>query len=1481
MSVEVGSLGPTAVIGETEIVAVKKYLIAHKATDAELCAHITQLFLPIYNSLQAASGLSKYRINVCDTLAIWFLRAGQILHANPSQKPSFKALLDPVVVDYLFHYVIDFFNTSGAALGNSLKEMFSKLVALLKDVRDADARTRVLRAWIDFAITKVSITSRALYFMVEVLSREIDAAYILTAYPTFVNFAMSVMSTGSLLSTCARAITAIYKSLLQAMLAAASHTDAERAWLELWQDTVIHNLHDLRLRRNLQIYLLPLLFKLSHASYRGFIRGLGATLDLTRDSDIDLLLGCVRIGQDLAIVEEPFDGDALISIEYMKTLLVHQTTDFRIGAFAVLTASAKGSKSVKNNVYDVLREVIAGFFLETDASFRDRFQSLLRAFIARVRDSCYSMNRDIARMQKGRAKMNAALVDARIAELTLSIDTGKRFLTWLADTAYAQMRPGTSFQRLDSGFKVITALLKSGLDNRVDRKFFEKNHLDYPFSVDLYSHAAARLLIDNVTNEFQAVREHAIQVLFMWPRPLLTTHVSARAVRDLCTGSFGMLAAIRGRNADSGARILQFVFSLTQDNALLVELIDALLSAVAFAKRDFARAAYTESVHGYYNAISVLLEGFGFAEDPILDPKLDQLVASMFEIWEVTQPLMAHESPEGNLPAAFQQNLLPELEAKYGPAEQVVLSYAWRAVKESSNLMRVMLARAPARLMGAWVVKSGAMIVQQLLVIRHPGAFSSVYPTFIACCARCNGDVALRAQPERWLRESLASIQTTSSYITRRSGGIPFIVTGVLTAETDRNRPLLTRTFAELIAIADVPVDAAKEEKNDIPQVHAFNCINHIFVESALGDACAAHVDAALTLALPRFASQNWSMRNCAVMLFTALQNRLFGSDKVGACLTKVPARKFFSRFKAVRATLLAQLAASVEGGLDTTRTIETVFPILTILSRLEAVSGYDGMADFVPWLHRCLANPQWKVREMAARAYPAVIAPEAVSRTCVAILEEASTKDQNGLHGSILAVQELIKNSIRSYDTAPDARLVQTTYAQLPRFLLSNSCWSTAKAYVNLVSLINSSVMELKLSETFVSVLGHFFLSQHFPSSFLDGPKMSLLADTAAVLLAHYLATQNAALGDFIALALRSDFHEVQTTAIEFVSDNICEISMATRLDIVSALWELLSGDVWSYVQAQALQLLQRLLTDAGLASRERVSVLIGFTADHLSEDVRSTALEAMGPFVGRLCLEGDNKVFERWMGLVVEYSKDSKPYQVRLAALQSLIAFAKVCEGATSAQCFASYVSLVHFSLYLFLSDEDEDIRNTAATSVASLFRLSFTPIPRFVQDAFVARYVITFGDSALEALQAHHATAVSMTLRKFQRTLHPDEALFSTEKENFYRNDLDQRAEGNTMLRRVASASALLPSVEIETTQMLNLVRGLQRDGFAGWAKDEDAFSGIMEVLCDLALVKQLDRVLYDALFSSRVEEFRCLAIKHELHNLIIDAVHELQS
>ncbi len=97
-------------------------------------------------------------------------------------------------------------------------------------------------------------------------------------------------------------------------------------------------------------------------------------------------------------------------------------------------------------------------------------------------------------------------------------------------------------------------------------------------------------------------------------------------------------------------------------------------------------------------------------------------------------------------------------------------------------------------------------------------------------------------------KDALASIQQNAMALTRRSAGIPSMITGIL--EAFPTGDFFTRVILDLQVISKEPVRTTSGEKEvRLPQVHALNCLKDIFTDTRLGPGTEPQVAETLDIA--------------------------------------------------------------------------------------------------------------------------------------------------------------------------------------------------------------------------------------------------------------------------------------------------------------------------------------------------------------------------------------------------------------------------------------------------------------------------------------------------------------------------------------------------------------------------------------------------------------------------------------------------------
>lgn len=104
------------------------------------------------------------------------------------------------------------------------------------------------------------------------------------------------------------------------------------------------------------------------------------------------------------------------------------------------------------------------------------------------------------------------------------------------------------------------------------------------------------------------------------------------------------------------------------------------------------------------------------------------------------------------------------------------------------------------------------------------------------------------------IQEANKIIFETASKLTRRSAGLPALVTGILTSKP--GGPLFKHVIDDLHEISRLP---AKHDTNsqemELPQVHAMNCLKDIFTNTKLGPHTVPFIMSALNLSAERLGS--------------------------------------------------------------------------------------------------------------------------------------------------------------------------------------------------------------------------------------------------------------------------------------------------------------------------------------------------------------------------------------------------------------------------------------------------------------------------------------------------------------------------------------------------------------------------------------------------------------------------------------------------
>lgn len=269
----------------------------------------------------------------------------------------------------------------------------------------------------------------------------------------------------------------------------------------------------------------------------------------------------------------------------------------------------------------------------------------------------------------------------------------------------------------------------------------------------------------------------------------------------------------------------------------------------------------------------------------VLQALFIRIYKCLHQTWSCVHDILCNDAPEGFVP--------DDVDEQSDIGTKDVLSYSWRALKEASLVVRTVvrvcpLVRSEHPTMTAEQLQGMVdLSFSQLAELRHRGAFSTVSTTFAVCCMSCNklsnseGSVL-----ENWYKRAVLCIQNQTTINTRRSAGLPSLMTGIIIADESRG-VLFARAMHDLTEEAVKPVDKMVDQSGGLPQVHALNCLKDIFRNTKLGERSEPHVAVALGLAANCLSSDTW------VVVFDAL-NTIANSCTDGQSAT--PASCFSER---------------------------------------------------------------------------------------------------------------------------------------------------------------------------------------------------------------------------------------------------------------------------------------------------------------------------------------------------------------------------------------------------------------------------------------------------------------------------------------------------------------------------------------------------------------------------------------------------------
>ena len=1240
------------------------------------------------------------------------------------------------------------------------------------------------------------------------------------------------------------------------------HSASEPAGSPIWTSALKRATSDQSIDvATLRVHLLPMLFKRGSDDYCAFLKTIGlqtisSTGEAKDHSTFDLLCASLQAGSALGMLMESdgreicFDeGVVHVPTRQIARLLQRTSPTARLTGLSLLITSRTATRPLSPAALKAIARNLSHFFADTDANFRSDVFGLIQRLIDRIRAITAVMARQASNSEVG-------------AQAALGRHT--EFLHWLLRFLQWQLRPTASYQRHISALKCLSVIARSGLDDDVVAEDLSKSALGetkWPMRIHILTADLRSLLLDRVMDPFDDVRQLASALLILYP----SGDSGSQADISLAIGRAQdmMLASSRADQADGLAHLNRLLYAQKRSDGEIVEkLIAELEEMVRVAQANLSQAVARYPVHGLLTSLRYIIE----CNQQILAAKhgyFERMVDCLQGIWCVVKPVLCDDAPEGFVPEEAG-------DVETGSTKDT-LSYCWRALKESSMLLSSLLPRADFE----QAQELSELCFTQLAELRHRGAFSTVAQTWVACCLNTHELPAPEGQLllQQWYAKVISILQGKKTINTRRSAGLPSLICGILIAERDGQ--LLWQAFTNLESIARQPVAFNTGHEGSLPQVHAMNCMKDILKNSRLGEASEQYVPLAMTLAADALRSPAWVIRNCGLMLFRAVIDRLLGtneahSDDDSSAGKQLSVEQYPQLLEVVLGLIGSTSADSGAQDVTLIRS-EGVFPALQLLQRLAVPADQlDAVLEAVEVL---LANPSWHVRDKAARTYASLVDDERAGEELHAKLQ-TSIASQNGLHGELLCAKYLWRKLSaparkRRHIVAPIKMLALTNLADavccVDELYHGNPCPVTKAAYIDLVTEIMEDVkshdVELLAAHACLS-LGWVISELHIHAPG-DGSVSTLRLALVRLLACQMMFAAEAPPN--LGQRVRRDLLDLQGPDGDAVAaffrkvDSMVESGHQPSQDAYQIILDVCQGiintsDAATQLHYEALQTLLRLTKAHTLQHNEhgaRTIILPGMPKRSSQQymdlhlEWRAAQLEHTAHSQG--IVEGRNaREVHDFVSCCLAAMRGTGAYS-REAVAKAMSELGRLYDALLDHAELAREVFGLYLTAYDLLNDDDEDIRLLAAMAASRI--LAAGGSPSLQDDAVPAVAVQRLTASMIRQWPMDHEFADEVIRRSFgdlklsvavrrKKLMASNTTLFAEEKQNLYVDDAGEAKAWSQALMRlsptVVPRSAIMKLSHWTTDGLHDLATNIKDHGPLGSSSDPQLFKLGLQVV-----------------------------------------------
>ncbi|KAK6512332.1 hypothetical protein TWF481_001220 [Arthrobotrys musiformis] len=1395
-----------------------------------------------------------HRVCAVDALSIVFNRLGGLSKAF-SIKPAPPGLSETRKEVQYVTIFRDYFDLATAPVLKSLKDCLTAFVAFGTETWAPEERqvfSMSIAGEIFDGIKKGDLRKGDSYLVEFLIKKKW-----LASMPFFVNSdneelsniinlesIFKTLSNRTLAPGVGRLLSSLLRRLEEELAEGTDKHTLKSVWLSLFEEDLARALlsSDEQIALNTELYVVPGVFHDGKDGFSRFIQRLIYTHSSSRDAKKSIaIIGCLRIGKENAWLTETQVDEHVASLGGYDSLLSDQSGLLRSHTLRLMIISSSAALPLTIEYFFIFSDHFDHLFSESDPQVRNEIYAAFRVLLDRLVASSYALDKKLRSLEGRLSEIGTSTeITDQITSINSRLPRQKAFTKWfLNEFLPAQLQPNASYQRVILALKVYSYWLPQierdwrtslpGSDLAADikkskRKQNEREHIVLPFDPEIQYPSLLRLLVERIMDPYDDIRSLATGLIKELPqsRDVPWAHVLQRAQKMIEDSG-------RPGQEDGFSRILEVLHDLglkdpnvsrevweeytsSTSDGTIVDLAFMLLDKephLQCEKQANPRSRIDNSVLG---ALALIFKrkdaDLLVAEEGKRQEILDRVLKLARDIWARERDILCNESPEGRGAAVSGEDSDDEDEDQLN--SQGFLSYSWRVVSEASSLLGAIVTYVPKGSgqrseAEAFLQASGDLLIEQLTSIRHRGSLSSIFPALTAVCYRCLASESQIAQglPQKWLDKLLGIVSSSGKLITRRSAGLPMAIGAIIISEIQMKRKqnhFIQHAFSSLESTVKTPqtVLGDKTGENDhleLPQVHALNCIRFLFMDSQLSTVVDPYVSSSLHMAFNCFKSEIWAVRNCGIMLYTAIVNRIFPKD--GSTQT-FKAERFFQRYSGLDTVFLETLSDGFRD-LSDHRLIEAVYPALDVISRLSFQSSNqsDALKDLVI---RYLECKIWKTREAAAKSILAFTSREGIVESFREFLTwnfGGYERDNNVIHGGLCTAREVYEQKIVGVADELQREIEEITKLAAEEYFATGNRVSPVNQahFIQLCGMVfakNTPFLVQEVVPFCQSVLDEAQGSppQSFGHSLLRKEVAKVMALAAPDLACGYLSFRDPDYGVSLSEALTKIGQKVElyrTLGELKGGEDVGSSNGGERITASTILQDVLNRHEWEWYRVAAVNIL--------LLSSENKAIDPTLVAQIASsgpvEPLRESALILSGRNLSSIA--GGNAYglelvasIRTWVQELFKNVKDEIPYSSRMAVLRSI----EEAQGIFKIvdRDIQQALLSVWIVLQKLLNDDEDDVRVRAACIVGRLLAVeesedeieTFTPLRAERRlfghlariEAYANREVQR---RLLEDIMDLPLERVSGVKEQLITANTPNTLLFKIEKQNLYRDEL----------------------------------------------------------------------------------------------------------